>query len=83
MSCQIKGIANISDVDNVKKLLYGDTVNKCKFFNRYDAMHSLECINILIQVHFFQSSMMNYLFKTVLYHCHQLEMYLRWLGIQR
>lgn len=38
MSCQIKGIANISDIDNVKRLLYGDTVDKCEFFNQYDAM---------------------------------------------
>jgi len=32
MSCQIRGIANIPDVDNIKKLLYGDAVSKCKFF---------------------------------------------------
>jgi len=32
MSCQIKGIANVSDVVSVKKLLYGDDVSKCEFF---------------------------------------------------
>ncbi|XP_025154199.1 rab3 GTPase-activating protein non-catalytic subunit isoform X2 [Harpegnathos saltator] len=28
MSCQIKGIANIPDINNIKKLLYGDAINK-------------------------------------------------------
>jgi len=32
MSCQIKGIANIPDINNVKKLLYGDAIGKCKFY---------------------------------------------------
>lgn len=32
MSCQIKGIANIPDIDNVKKLLYGSAISKCKFY---------------------------------------------------
>lgn len=32
MSCQIKGIANIADISNVKKLLYGDATSKCERF---------------------------------------------------
>ncbi|XP_014472926.1 PREDICTED: rab3 GTPase-activating protein non-catalytic subunit isoform X1 [Dinoponera quadriceps] len=28
MSCQIKGIANIPDISNIKKLLYGDAISK-------------------------------------------------------
>ncbi|EFN79470.1 Rab3 GTPase-activating protein non-catalytic subunit [Harpegnathos saltator] len=31
MSCQIKGIANIPDINNIKKLLYGDAINKSKW----------------------------------------------------
>jgi len=81
MSCQIRGIANIPDVDNVKKLLYGDAVSKCEFF--------VNIINIIFDlqyIHFFQLNIyrtMNYLFKIVLYRYRQLEMYLLWLGIQR
>lgn len=79
MSCQIKGIANIPNVDNIKKLLYGDTISKCKCFMRYDK-YNIHCDS---SIYFFQSSMyqaMNYLFKAVLYRCRRLEMYLQWLG---
>ncbi|XP_072760669.1 rab3 GTPase-activating protein non-catalytic subunit isoform X2 [Anoplolepis gracilipes] len=31
MSCQIKGIANIPDIDNVKKLLYGNAISKFEY----------------------------------------------------
>ncbi|KAH0948530.1 hypothetical protein HN011_009005 [Eciton burchellii] len=31
MSCQIKGIANIPDINNVKKLLYGDAIGKFEY----------------------------------------------------
>ncbi|EGI58384.1 Rab3 GTPase-activating protein non-catalytic subunit [Acromyrmex echinatior] len=34
MSCQIKGIANISDVVSVKKLLYGDDISKFEYIPR-------------------------------------------------
>lgn len=78
MSCQIREIANISDVDNIKKLLYSDT-GECEFFVRYDSYN----IHGDLSLFFFQSSIyraINYLFKIALYRYRRLEMYLRWLG---
>ncbi|KAL6256765.1 hypothetical protein P5V15_011702 [Pogonomyrmex californicus] len=31
MSCRIKGIANLPDVDNIKRLLYGDAIGKFEY----------------------------------------------------
>jgi len=52
MSCQIKGIANIPDVDNVKKLLYGDAVSKCEFFVNIISMISYLMIYTFLSVEY-------------------------------
>ncbi|XP_071637599.1 rab3 GTPase-activating protein non-catalytic subunit isoform X3 [Temnothorax longispinosus] len=49
MSCQIKGIANIPDVDNVKKLLYCDTVGKFEYIPS-DELPLQDCVISLSSV---------------------------------
>lgn len=82
MSCQIKGIANLTNISNIKELLFGESTRKrmllCSFVSFFKKI-----VNINMYIFQLTFHKMNYHYKTVLYHCPQLEMFLLWHIIQK
>lgn len=81
MSCQIKGIANLTNISNIKELLFEESTRKrmlCSFVLLFK-----EIVNINTYIFQLTFHKMNYHYKTVLYHCLQLEMFLLWHIIQK
>lgn len=82
MSCQIKGIANLTNTSNIKELLFGDSTRRRELLYSF-VLSPKGIVNVSVNIFQMTFHKMNYHYKTVLYHYHQLEMFLLWQIIQR
>lgn len=82
MSCQIKGIANLTNTSNIKEVLFGDSIKRCKLSCSV-VCHRKRTTNVNAKILQLTFRKMCYRFKTASYHCPPQAMSLPWRIIQK